>query len=62
MVDIASDVLIRLCAELLRLLGKGLGVLDLWWAKTFGRPLSGRMNKLEIQTLFHGNTRDRDQI
>jgi len=49
---------------------KGLGAaateavarLDLWWIRVFGRPLSGRMNKLEIQTLFHGNTRDQDQI
>jgi hypothetical protein len=24
--------------------------------------LSGRINKLEIQTLFHGNTKDQDQI
>jgi hypothetical protein len=35
---------------------------DLWWARVFGRSLSGRMYKLEIQTLFHGNTRDQDQI
>jgi hypothetical protein len=44
------------------LLGKMLGQLDLWWQAKFGRSLSGRMNKLEIQTLFHGNTKDDDQI
>jgi hypothetical protein len=41
---------------------EGLALLDLFWARVFGRPLSGRMHKLEIQTLFHGNTRDQDQI
>jgi hypothetical protein len=40
----------------------GVGTLDLWWAGAFGRTLSGRMYKIEIQTLFHGNTRDQDQI
>jgi hypothetical protein len=42
--------------------GEGLAELDLWCARTFGHPLSGRMYKLEIQTLFHGNTKDEDQI
>jgi len=42
--------------------GEALGELDLWWARAFGHPLSGRMYKLEIQTLFHGNTADQDQI
>jgi len=40
----------------------GVGALDLWWARAFGRTLSGRMYRIEIQTLFHGNTRDQDQI
>ena len=52
--------------ELLRLLAhlteEWLGDLDLWWGRRFGRPLSGRMARVEIQTLFQGNTRDRDQI
>jgi hypothetical protein len=41
---------------LLHILEEGLTKLDLWWDRTFGHSLSGRMNKLEIQTLFHGNT------
>ena len=41
---------------------EGLAILDLCWARVFGRPLSSRMNRLEIQTLFHGNIRDQDQI
>jgi hypothetical protein len=44
------------------IVGEGLAELDLWWDRTFGRTLSGRMSKLEIQTLFHGNTKDQDQI
>jgi hypothetical protein len=44
------------------LIGEALAALDLWWARIFGRPLSGRINRLEIQTLFHGNTKDQDQI
>jgi hypothetical protein len=44
------------------LIGEGLARLDLWWARTFGRSLSGRLVRLEIQTLFHGNTKDSDQI
>ena len=48
--------------DLVKLLGKGPGQLDLWFEKKFGRSLSGRMNKLDIQTLFHGNNKDRDQI
>jgi len=47
---------------LLHILEEGLTKLDLWWDRTFGHSLSGRMNKLEIQTLFHGNTKDHDQI
>ena len=47
---------------LLHILEEGLAELDLWWDRTFGHSLSGRMNKLEIQTLFHGNTKDHDQI
>ena len=39
-----------------------LGTVDLAWARLFGRTLSGRLNRLEIQTLFSGNTRDKDQI
>ncbi len=35
-----------------------LGTIDLAWTKVFGRPLSGRLNRLKIQTLFNGNTRD----
>ena len=58
-----EDVILE---KLLRVLAKGaeeaVGVLDLWWARVFGRPLSGRMNRIEIQTLFHGNTKDQDQI
>jgi len=60
--DLVGDLVIRLGAELLNLLGKGLGHLDLWCQRRFGHSLSGRMNKLEIQTLFHGNTKDQDQI
>jgi hypothetical protein len=47
---------------LLHILEEGLTKLDLWWDRTFGHSLSGRMNKLEIQTLFNGNTKDHDQI
>jgi len=57
-----GNLLVRAFAELVHLLGEGLAKLDLWWGRTFGRSLSGRMSKLEIQTLFHGNTRDQDQI
>jgi hypothetical protein len=59
---IAVDLLVRAGAKLLELLGRGLGRLDLWFERRFGRCLSGRMNKLEIQTLFHGNTEEQDQI
>jgi hypothetical protein len=41
---------------------EGLATLGLGWAQAFGRPLSGRLHKVEIQTLFHGNTKDRGQI
>ena len=60
--DLAGDLLLKVGAGLLTLLGKGLGHLDLWCQRRFGHSLSGRMNKLEIQTLFHGNTKDQDQI
>jgi hypothetical protein len=59
---IVGDLLVKAGAKLLELLGRGLGNLDLWFERRFGRCLSGRVNKLEIQTLFHGNTKDRDQI
>jgi hypothetical protein len=59
---IAGDLLVKAGAKLLELLGRGLGNLDLSIERRFGRCLSGRMNKLEIQTLFQGNTKDRDQI
>jgi hypothetical protein len=60
--DLLGHVVLRGCAELVHLLGEGLGKLDLWCQRKFGRSLSGRMYKLEIQTLFHGNTKDQDQI
>jgi len=59
---LVAEALIRIGEKLLELLGMGLGRLDLWCERKFGHCLSGRMNKLEIQTLFHGNTRDQDQI
>ena len=59
---IASHFLVKAGAKLLELLGRGLGELDLWCERRFGHCLSGRMNKLEIQTLLHGNTKDQDQI
>ncbi len=59
---IVGDLLVKAGAKLLELLGKELGNLDLWFERRFGLCLSGRMNKLEIQTLFQGNTKDRDQI
>jgi hypothetical protein len=43
-------------------MSEALARLDLWWARVFGRPLSGRLARAEIQTLFHGNTRDQEQI
>lgn len=45
-----------LLLKLVEILGRRLGELDLWFEQRFGRSLSGRMNKMEIQTLFHGNT------
>ena len=60
--DILAHLLIKAGEKLLDLLGRGLGQLDLWFEKRFGHCLSGRINRLEIQTLFHGNTRDQDQI
>jgi len=59
---ILGDLLIHVGAKLLQLLEMGVGNLDLWFEGRFGRCLSGRMNKLEIQTLFQGNTKDHDQI
>jgi len=59
---LAGDLLLKVFGELLRLLDEKLGDLDLWWEQRFGRSLSGRLNKLEIQTLFHGNTKDQHQI
>jgi len=43
--------------DLAKLLERGLVQLDLWFEKKFGRSLSGRMNKIKIQTLFHANTK-----
>lgn len=60
--DLFGDLIVRAFAELVQILGERLAKLDLWWFRTFGRSLSGRMSKLEIQTLFHGNTKDQDQI
>jgi hypothetical protein len=48
--------------KLFELLERGVGSLDVWFQQRFGRSLSGHMNKLEIQTLFNGNTKDQDQI
>ncbi len=55
--DLVGHLVITGLAQLLCILGVGIGELDLWYARTFGRLLSGWMNKLEIQTLFHGNTK-----
>jgi hypothetical protein len=60
--DIGGHLLVKACEKLLELLGRGLGRLDLWFERKFGHCFSGRINKLEIQTLFHGNTKDQDQI
>jgi hypothetical protein len=60
--DMVVDLFVEAGKKLLELLGRGLGGLDLWVERKFGRCLSGRMNMLEIQTLFHGNTKDQDQI
>ena len=57
-----GELLVWLSKGLFYLTEEILGRLDLWWSRTFGRPLSGRLGKLEIQTLFHGNTKDEDQI
>jgi hypothetical protein len=59
MLDIPLD---RLAEALFDVTEEALGRLDLWWLRTFGRPLSGRFGRIGIQTLFHGNTKDRDQI
>ena len=60
--DILGHLLIKAGEKLLERLGIGAASLDLWFERKFGHSLSGRMNKLEIQTLFHGNTKDQDQI
>ncbi len=57
-----GDIFVHLLVLLVKMIGDALGELDLLWARLFGRPLSGRMNRIEIQTLFHGNTKDVDQI
>ena len=57
-----GEILVGGSKLLAHLIGEALAALDLWWARIFGRPLSGRINRLEIQTLFHGNTKDQDQI
>jgi len=59
---ILSDLLAKAAAKLFELTERGLGNVDLWFERRFGQCLSGRMNKLEIQTLFQGNTKDQDQI
>jgi hypothetical protein len=60
--DIMGHYVVEIAAKVVRETGKELGNLDLWWQEKFGRSLSGRMHKLEIQTLFHGNTKDEEQI
>ena len=63
MIDVGGgEILVGGAKLLAHLIGEALAALDLWWARIFGRPLSGRINRLEIQTLFHGNTKDQDQI
>jgi len=57
-----SEILISGLKLIAKAATEGLASLDLWWARSFGRPLSGRMHRLEMQTLFHGNTKDQDQI
>jgi hypothetical protein len=57
-----GEILIWLAKTLLHQIESALGDLDLWWFRTFGRSLSGRFSRIEIQTLFHGNTKDEDQI
>lgn len=59
---VLGELLVKAAGGLFELVDKALGHIDLWFERRFGRPLSGRMNKLEIQTLFHGNTKDHDQI
>lgn len=59
----SAEILIELLGRVIGpALEEALGTLDLFWARTFGHPLSGRFGRIEIQTLFHGNTRDHDQI
>jgi len=59
---VVADLLIQAGAKLLELMGRELSRLDLWFERRLGHCLSGRINKLEMQTLFHGNTKDQDQI
>lgn len=60
--DASGEILVQLGKALFFGIESGLGSLDLWWSRKFGHALSGRFGKLEIQTLFHGNTRDQDPI
>jgi hypothetical protein len=57
-----GEILVWVSKCLFHLAEEGLGALDLWWVRRFGRPLSGRLARIEIQTLFHGNTKDEEQI
>jgi hypothetical protein len=59
---IAGEVFKWLLRAFIYVMEEGLARLDLWWGRVFGRTLSGRISRLEIQTLFHGNTKDQDQI
>jgi hypothetical protein len=54
-----EELIIEAIAHIVR---EGLAKVDLCWYRTFGRSLSGRINRLEIETLFRGNTRDQGQI
>jgi hypothetical protein len=54
-----EELVVKLCSTSWK---RGLAKLDLWWDRTFGHSLSGRMNKLEIQTLFHGKTTIRSNL
>lgn len=47
--DIFAHILIKAGEKLLELLSRGVGRFDLWFERKFGRCLSGRINKLEIQ-------------
>ena len=60
--DIFAHILVKAGEKLLELLTTGVGCLDLWFERKFGGCLSGRISKLEVQILFHGNTKDQNQI